>query len=191
MTAGVLGMMTMQNEFSTARMREVWSDHQRLDKMCQVERTLAQVQGQLGIIPKSVADEINQKVQVDQIDIRQLYLASARAGHFTSGFVKYLSSQLSPEASEYIHYGATTQDILDTSAILQLREAHNLIVEMLTRIIERLLEQAQTFRQTIMVGRAHGQHSAPTTLGYKFCLLYTSPSPRDLTRSLVGSVRCV
>lgn len=179
MTAGVLGMMTMQNEFSTARMREVWSDHQRLDKMCQVERTLAQVQGQLGIIPKSVADEINQKVQVDQIDIRQLYLASARAGHFTSGFVKYLSSQLSPEASEYIHYGATTQDILDTSAILQLREAHNLIVEMLTRIIERLLEQAQTFRQTIMVGRAHGQHSAPTTLGYKLAIIID-----ELDRSL-------
>ena len=171
MSAGALGIMTMQNEFSTARMREVWSDHERLDKMCQVERTLAKVQAQLGVIPDSASQAIQEIVQVDQIDLRKLYLESARAGHFTSGFVKYFSAKLGPDAGQYIHYGVTTQDVLDTSAVLQLRQAHVLVREALNRIIERLLDQAKQHKHTVMVGRAHGQHAAPTRLGYKLAIL--------------------
>ncbi|GAB7231081.1 class-II fumarase/aspartase family protein [Facklamia hominis] len=171
MTAGVFALMTMQNEFSTARMREVWDDQHRLEKMCQVEAALAKVQGAMGIIPEEAAREIQAKVRVDQIELRRLYLESARAGHFTSGFVKYFCAGLSKEAGQYIHYGLTTQDVLDTGVVLQLKEAHYIILEHLEQIIKRLLIQAKSYQETVIVGRAHGQHAAPTTLGFKLAVV--------------------
>lgn len=170
MGAGVLGLMTMQNEFSTARMRDVWDDRNRLDKMILVERTLAKVQGEMGIIPSNVAKEIQEKIQVEAIDMRRLYLEGARAGHFTSGFVTYLSHLLSEEASEYIHYGATTQDILDTGMVLQLRDAHEIIIENLEKIVKELIEKAEQHKSLLTVSRVHGQHASPTTMGYKIAI---------------------
>lgn len=171
MGAGALGLITMQNEFSTARMRTIFDDKNRLDKMCQVERAFAKVQGELGIIPKEASDCIQKTVRVKNIAIRELYLESAKAGHFTSGFVTYFSKRLGEEAGQYIHYGLTTQDVLDTATVLILRDAHRVILDNMESLLREQIKQVRKYRQTIIVGHAHGQVAAPTTLGYQLAIV--------------------
>lgn len=167
MGSGALGLQTMQNEFSTATMRAVWNDENRVRKICEVERTLAMVQGEWGMIPAEAAQKIEAVCRFENIDLRKLYLSAARAGHFTAGFVKYVQELLGPEAGEYIHYGVTTQDILDTAFMLQLQEAHRIIQRGVKKISKVLVTIAEEHKATVVAGRAHGNHAIPTTLGLK------------------------
>lgn len=167
MGSGALGMLTMQNEFSTASMRAVWNDESRVEKICAVERALAIAEGELGIIPQEAAREIEAVCRMENINLRKLYLSGAKAGHFTAGFVKYMQELLGPEYGEYIHYGVTTQDILDTAFMLQLKEAHQIVMKGTKKLARALAEVAEQHKRTVTVGRAHGNHAIPTTLGFK------------------------
>lgn len=174
-------MMTMQNEFSTASMRAVWNDKNRVAKICDVERTLAIVQGEMGIIPVEAAEKIAAVCRVENVDMRKLYLAAAKAGHFISGFVAYMQELLGPEAGEYIHFGVTTQDIFDTGIVLQLKDAHKLVKRSLVKVTQALVQIAAEHKGTVTAGRAHGNHAVPTTVGYKAAIVLNELD-RHLTR---------
>lgn len=171
MGAGALGLQTMQNEFSTANMRAVWNDEHRLKKICLVERTVAQVEAELGIIPQKAADEIQEVCRYENIQMRKLYLAAAKAGHFLAGFVQYMQEQLSESSGEYIHYGMASQDILDTAMVLQLRDAHQIVYSSLQKIANELIRIAEKHQETVAVGRGHGGHSPTTTIGFRAAVM--------------------
>lgn len=181
MGSGALGLQTMQNEFSTANMRAVWNDEHRLRNICLVERTVAQVQAELGIIPQKAAEEIQQLCRYETIQMRKLYLAAAKSGHFLAGFVKYMQDQLSESAGEFIHYGMASQDILDTAMILQLRQAHQIVDSSLQKIAKELIKIAEKYQETVAVGRGHGGHSPSTTIGFRAAVMLNELD-RYLTR---------
>ncbi len=167
---GALGMEMMQNEFSAVSMRNIWSDDNRLEKICKVEVALAEAQAKLGIIPKDKAAIIREHVKVENIGRRKLRLSYGRSGHFLSGFVKYFEEILPENAGSYLHYGSTTQDILDTGMVLQLKEAHADTLKRLDKLMRLIAKKAEEMSEVVGVGRAHGNHAIPINYGYKLAV---------------------
>lgn len=170
MGSGALGMEMMQNEFSAIGMRNIWNDENRLQKICEVEVALAQSQAALGIIPADKAEIISEYVKYENIDMRKLRLSYGRAGHFLSGFVKYFEDTLPEDAGSYLHFGSTTQDILDTGTVLQLKEAHQDTLKRLKKLMRLISEKAQELSTVVGAGRAHGNHAIPINYGYKLAV---------------------
>ncbi len=104
-------------------MRDVWSDENRTAKYLDIERALAKVQGDLGIIPKEAADEIVRNCNLSQIDWAKLQgHRPSRSATPSSRVVNQINANCRDKLGEYCHWGATTQDITDTAAVLQMRE---------------------------------------------------------------------
>lgn len=170
MGSGALGMEMMQNEFSAITMRKIWEDKNRLKKICEVEVAIASAQKELGLIPEDKADLILEHVNLENIDWRRLRLSYGKSGHFISGVVKYFEEVLPEDAGSYLHYGATTQDILDTAMVLQLKDAHKDTKKRLKKLMQVIATKAKELSQVVGVGRAHGNHAIPINYGYKLAI---------------------
>src|SRR5207302_710255 len=153
--------------FSSEPMRNVWSDENRTQKYLDIEAALARVQGQLGIIPKEAADEIAKHCTIDQIDMQKLKQQTERIGYPVLGVVSQLNGLCRDKLGEYCHWGATTQDITDTAAVLQMREGLALIETDLDEIGDALAALAKKYRDTPVIGRSNLQQATPITFGYK------------------------
>ena len=151
--------------YGTTAMRAVFSVRRRLDAMLEVEAALARAQGKLGVIPVEAAKAIDAAADVEQIDVDAIVASSQTVGYPVVALTRQLA-QLAGDAGGYVHWGATTQDILDTATVLQLEEAFALLERELTGIVEALAERAQAERDTVMAGRTHLQHALPVTFGY-------------------------
>ena len=123
MAATAIDSAVFGNLFSTAPMRDIWSDENRTQKYLDVEAALARVQARLGVIPQAAADEIAGHCRLDRIDLAKLREQTERAGSPVLGLVAQLNALCSDGLGEWCHWGATTQDITDTATVLQLREA--------------------------------------------------------------------
>ena len=147
-------------------MREVFSDTQTVNQYLKVEKALAKVQADLGIIPQDAADAILEKAHLENIDLDKLGDAVPNVGVPIMALVKQILA-ITGEAGQWVHYGATTQDIMDTALVLQLREAIYLIETDLKKIKELLANLAREHQNTAMVGRSQLQQALPITFGYK------------------------
>lgn len=119
--------------FTTEEMRKVWSDETTVQKWLDVEAALARAEGKLGIIPKKHAQEITRKARVEFIDMEEMKRQLVYTHHPIMALIRGFQQACSPQAWEFIHWGATTQDIMDTGAVLQLRDANDLVVRDLRR----------------------------------------------------------
>ncbi len=155
-------------------MRRVFSETRRLDAMLAVEVALAAAQAKLGIIPKSAARAIAAAADVAQIDREAIRAGTERVGYPVVPLTKELGRLAGAEAAGFVHWGATTQDILDTALVLQIREALDLLEAELVAVIRALGARAQTHRDDVMAGRTHLQHALPITFGYK-CAVWLAP----------------
>lgn len=162
----IIDFLTLGNNFGTAEMRGVWSEQNRLRKHIAVEIALAEVEGELGVIPKWAADDISNKIDIGKIDLKTIAKEIFRLKHSFVPTINALQKQAG-DAGQYIHYGPTTQDIVDTGTVLQLKEAFD-IVERDSRLIASILKaKAKEYQHTPMVGRTHGVHALPVTFGFK------------------------
>lgn len=139
----------------------------QLRAMLQVEAALATVQAELGVIPKPAAAAIAELAARDPIRPEALRAATARDGVVVPGLVAELRKALPAEAAPYLHWGVTSQDIVDTAACLTLRAALDGQEARLRGIMDRLAELANAHRTTIMAARTRGQQATPTTFGLK------------------------
>src|SRR4051812_9940430 len=167
MASTIIDSRIFGDMFSDARMREVWSDENRTAKYLDIERALAKVQGELGIIPKEAADEIVKNCELSQIDWVKLKAKTERIGYPIIAVVNQINALCRDKLGEYCHWGATTQDITDTATVLQIREALALVEEELTAISAALAKLAREHRDTPMAGRSNLQQAIPITFGYK------------------------
>jgi len=156
--------------FGSDAMRAIMGERAYLARMLEMEAALARAQARLGLIPAEAAKAITGAAQVDRLDMAALAKATASMGFPTVGLVKQLSALAGAEAGRWTHWGATTQDVLDTALVLQLREAIALFATDLDRLIAALGALAQTHRNTVMAGRTHAQQALPITFGYKVAL---------------------
>jgi 3-carboxy-cis,cis-muconate cycloisomerase len=155
-------------------MREVWSDENRTRKYIDIERALAKVQGRLGLIPQEAADEIISHCHLDQIDMVKLRAQTERIGYPILGVVSQLNALCRDKLGEYVHWGATTQDITDTATVLQIREALALVDADLSAISKTMADLARKHRLTPMIGRSNLQQAIPVTFGYKMAGLLSA-----------------
>ena len=152
--------------FGTAEMRAVFSDDSTLRAYVRAEIALAVAQGNTGVIPAEAAREIAAKAGAVALDLAALKHDAENVGYPILGLVKQLSARLG-EAGRYVHWGATTQDIMDTGVVLQVREGLELVERDLTAISAALASLARRYRDTPMAGRTHLQQALPVTFGYK------------------------
>ena len=114
MASTIIDSRIFGDMFSDARMRDVWSDENRTAKYLDIERALAKVQGELGIIPKEAADEIVKNCELSQIDWDKLKAKTEQIGYPIIAVVNQINANCRDKLGEYCHWGATTQDITDT-----------------------------------------------------------------------------
>ncbi len=167
MPATIIDSSIFGNMFSTAAMRQVWSDENRTAKYLEIEKALAKVQGALGIIPQDAADEIMRNCDPAKIDMVKLREKTERIGYPVLGVVSQLNALCRDRLGEYCHWGATTQDITDTATVLQMREGLALIDADLAEISAALARLAREHRLTPVIGRSNLQQAIPVTFGYK------------------------
>ncbi|MCY6410848.1 3-carboxy-cis,cis-muconate cycloisomerase [Acinetobacter sp. VNH17] len=164
----------------------IFSDHALLGYMIQAEVALAKAQAQVNVIPTSAATIIEQVGQsaLEKIDFDDLAVATGLAGNIAIPFVKQFTAivkQQDEDAARYVHWGATSQDIIDTATILQCRDALALIERQLQSAYDISLKQAERYRDQVMIGRTWLQQALPITLGHKFAR-YAAALQRDLER---------
>jgi 3-carboxy-cis,cis-muconate cycloisomerase len=166
MATTVLDSILFRDAFGTPRMRQVFADHALISRYIEVEVALARAQARCGVIPAEAAEEIAARSKVDELDFDLLRHETDIVGYPILPLVHQLV-KMCGEAGRYVHWGATTQDIMDTAVVLQLREALTVIEEDLTAVRSILADLAERHRDTLMAGRTHLQQALPVTFGYK------------------------
>lgn len=162
-------------------MEQIFSEKGRFQRWLDVEASLAKAQASLGIIPKEAADEISHKAKVELLDLKKYKEMCQQTAHPMVAMLRLFQPVIEGGFGQYIHLGATTQDIMDTGMMLALKEAHGIIYESLRRIELDLLSMAEQHADTIMAGRTHAVQALPITFGYKVAI-WAREVRRDIQR---------
>jgi len=158
--------------FTTADMAACFSDTARLAAMIEAEAALARAQAALGLVPDGLAAAVA-AVDARTLDLAALGAQTAVSGVPTIPFIAAVQKRLPADLARSFHKGTTTQDILDTALVLQLRPALALLAADLDGVLAGLAALAEAHRATPCVGRTYGQHAAPITFGYKAAVWLT------------------
>lgn len=170
--------------FGSPSVLAIFADTATVRRMLDVEAALARAEAQCGVIPDAAADVIAQVCATDAIDLDALAQAAVSAGNLAIPFVKQLTAavtQRDAEAGRYVHWGATSQDIIDTALVLQLKDALQDVDAGLLRLGDACATLASAHRATPMVARTWLQHALPTTFGMK-AAGWLDALRRDLSR---------
>src|SRR5579884_175244 len=171
MTIGALQSALFADMFGTKPMREVFGDDAFIARCVDVEAALARAQARLGIVPAGAAAAITQTAEGlaegrIALDSARLKRDTETVGYPILPLVRQLAEHAG-EAGRFLHWGATTQDIMDTATVLQMRAALDLVAGDLNKIRGHLAALARRYRDTPMAGRTHLQHALPVTFGYR------------------------
>ena len=167
MPSSVINSSIFGDLFGTEEIRKIFSDESLVQRYLDVEAVIAKVQGRMNIIPQDAADEIVSKCKAQHIDMSKLKARTTTVGFPIVGLVEQLVSACKDGLGEYAHWGTTTQDIMDTGDILQIRDAVKVIERDLDAIARVLAKLSAEHRDTVMAGRTHIQHASPVTFGLK------------------------
>lgn len=141
-----------------------------VESWLEVERELACVQAELGIIPVEASERIRAEATIEKINVRRLNEETRTVGYPILPLLDEINAQSSPEVSAYIHWGTTTQDIMDTGLALQMARALDRVEELTIRLGSAIARSAEMYRDVPMAGRTHAQQAVPTTLGAKMAV---------------------
>lgn len=153
--------------FVDPRAAEIFSERSFLERLLRFEAELATVEGGLGVIPAAAVQPIVAACTIDSIDRERLKQRTTEVGFPVAPLLEQLSGAVSGDWQEYLHWGATTQDAMDTALALQMADAFDLFEAGLDQLGARLASMAGTHRATVMAGRSQMMHGSPVTLGYK------------------------
>jgi 3-carboxy-cis,cis-muconate cycloisomerase len=171
MTATALDSAIFRDIFSTPQMRAVFSDETRVGYYLEIEAALARAQARLGIIPEAAAREIARQCRIENIDLARLKQQTERIGYPILGVVQQIVGLCADGLGEWCHWGATTQDITDTAAIMQTRAALQLVEQDMEAVAAALAALSRRYRDTPMAGRSNLQQAVPLTFGFKTAAL--------------------
>ncbi|MEQ9886577.1 class-II fumarase/aspartase family protein [Pectobacterium zantedeschiae] len=166
MASNVLDSVLFRDSFGTPEMRAIFDDRELIRKYVEVEIALANAQARCGVIPEEAAAEITASCNADTLDFELLRHETEIVGYPILPLVHQISKQAG-QSGGYVHWGATTQDIMDTAVVLQIRDAFALIEADIDALRSILAGLAVRYRNTPMAGRTHLQQALPITFGYK------------------------
>src|SRR3954452_4546237 len=162
----VLDSMLFRDAFGTPQMREVFSDIATVARYAEVEVALAKAEAKCGVIPQEAADQIAARTDVAALDFDLLRQETDVVGYPILPLVHQMVKQCG-DAGRYVHWGATTQDIMDTAVVLQLRAGLEIVEQDIAALRTILADLSKRYRDTPMAGRTHLQQALPVTFGYK------------------------
>jgi 3-carboxy-cis,cis-muconate cycloisomerase len=162
----VLDSILFRDAFGTPAMREVFSDQALIRRYAEVEVALAKAEARCGVIPVEAAEEIARRTDIATFDFDLLRRETDIVGYPILPLVHQMVKQCG-EAGRYVHWGATTQDIMDTAVVLQIRAGLEIISQDIAALRTILADLSRRYRDTPMAGRTHLQQALPVTFGYK------------------------
>jgi len=169
----VFDSILFRDMFGTAEMRAVFADEALVGRYLEVEVALARTQARMGVVPAEAAAAIESASRTIRVDLEKLRRETEIVGYPILPLVHQLS-EAAGEAGRYVHWGATTQDIMDTANVLQLRAALAIVARDLRELRRILAALARRHRDTPMAGRTHLQQALPVTFGYKTAVWLSS-----------------
>ena len=198
MASGIFDDALLKHLWSTDELRAIFSDHNRVQKWYDFEAALALEQAALGIIPREAAQDIAANAKVEKVDIEAIAAEIRRIKHPLVPALKAVEKLCKDGHGEYIHFGPTTQDVLDTAVVLQMKDAHAIYLRDMRAIGQALYGLAETHRATPMAGRSHGVQALPITFGHKAAIWLSEmgrnyerlrqAEPRVFVGGMVGAV---
>ncbi|HSB61453.1 MAG TPA: adenylosuccinate lyase [Vicinamibacteria bacterium] len=156
-----------RDRFGSPAMRAIWEERAMIQRWLDVEAALAVVEAELGLIPKSAAREIARKARVERIDLRAMKRDFDTTWNPVMPLVDALRRVLSSASARFVHWGATSKNVIDTATALQIRDTYAVVLAEMDVLADVLAGLARRHRDTVMAGRTHGQHAVPITFGYK------------------------
>jgi len=167
----------MISRYTLPRMGKIWKEEEKFALWLKIEVLACEAWAELGEIPKDAVARIKERAKFDIVRIKEI---EKEVKHDVLAFLTNLAESIGPEA-RYVHLGLTSSDILDTTLALQMKRAGEIIIEDLAKLAALLKKKARQYKDIPMVGRTHGVHAEPTTLGLKFALWFEETN-RNLER---------
>ena len=177
-------MSVFEGFLSTSETLAAFSDHNFVDAMLRFEAALARAQAQVGLIPESAAHSIVGSCKVELFDVAKIVRDSGRAGSIAIPLVKSLKEAVglfNADAAHYVHFGSTSQDVIDTAMVLATRDAVSLIQSDLAKAAQALLRHAEVHATTPILARTLMQPASVTSFGLK-CVGWAAPLVRSRDR---------
>lgn len=178
----------LRDRYGSAAMRAIWDDRAMIQRWLDVEAALAVVESELKMIPRSAAREIRRKARVELLDLAAMKRAFDTSWNPVMPLVDALRKVLRPGAARWVHWGATSKNIMDTGTVLQIKDSYTVVLAEIDAIAVTLAGLAERHRDTLMAGRTHGQHALPITFGYKVAV-WLDELMRQRDRILEGRPR--
>src|SRR5277367_3489402 len=170
--------------YTRPEMGRVWSDENRFQKWLEVELAASETLAEAGVVPREAAAKLRQRARVDVARINEI---EAKVRHDVIAFtIAVQESVADPEAARWLHYGLTSNDVVDTAQALLIREASHLIEKKIEALADVLEKRAWEFKDTPEIGRTHGIHAEPITFGLKIANWYAE-NRRDLARFQIAA----
>ena len=167
----------MIQRYTNPEMGRIWSDQRKYETWLQVEAAAAEAMARAGIVPAEAARDIRER---GSFDIARIEEIEGVVQHDVIAFTTAVAEHVGPSA-RWLHFGLTSSDVIDTAQAIQMREACDLILTGLERLMQAVRTRADEHRRTPMIGRTHGVHAEPMTFGLKLALWYAELA-RDVTR---------
>ncbi len=158
----------MIERYSNPEMGRIWTEENKFQKWLKIEVLVCEAWAEQGVIPADAVKVIQEKADFDMDRISEI---EAKTHHDVIAFLTSMAEFIGPE-SRYVHYGMTSSDILDTALSIRMVEASDLLLDKLEQLAEVFKKRALELKGMVMMGRSHGIHAEPTTLGLKMALYY-------------------
>ena len=168
--------------YTRPAMGRIWSDENKFQQWLEVELAASEALAEMGVVPREAAEAL--RAHAD-LDVARVHAIEGEVKHdviaFTTAVAERMSAAGAGAASRWLHYGLTSNDVVDTAQALQIRQASVLIREGLVTLRAVLKRRAFEFKDTVQIGRTHGVHAEPITFGLKLAIWYEEAG-RNLTR---------
>lgn len=181
MTVHFIDTIVFGDSVGTADMRQVFSETNTFQRWLDVEVALARAQASMGMIPVEAAEIIATKADASLIDLEAVKEHGKRTGHSLLGVLAEFRKLIAHDHARYVHFGATTQDIIDTALMLMVKDGYEQVLDRLSGVMQLVAGLADKHASTIMVGRTHGGHALPITFGFK-AAIWLSELSRQMER---------
>ena len=158
----------IEYRYGTEEMKHVWSEENRLVCIMKAEAALAKAEADVGLIPEDAAKIIEQSIE--NVELKRVKEIEDEIHHDMMAVVLAISEKCEEDASKWVHFGATSNDMLDTATGLQMKDAIEVMEPKIRQLLEVLLRQAEKHKETVCAGRTHGQIGVPTTYGLRFAI---------------------
>jgi len=173
----------MIERYTRPEMGRIWTLENKFARWMQIEILACEAWAELGVVPREDAARIRER---SGFDVDRILELEKQTRHDVVAFTACMAEYVGQPEAKWIHYGLTSSDVVDTALSSLMVEATDLLLENLCELLDVLGEQARRYKDQVVVGRTHGVHAEPTTLGLKFALWYALSGMRRRSATWSG-----